>query len=505
MTEWLRALVPTPTWIRASLAPLLVFLAMSTDRNYLADFWHHLARGRAIVEQGSLVDNDLFTYTVPGQPFQDVNWLTQVFYFVLYERGGMDLVRLVNALTLAATLGLLVFLCWRRCGSLQVASVVSVLTFFGLWQVLTVRPQTFSFLLFVLLLTLLEMSRSRPWLLVWPPLLLALWTNLHGAFPAGLMLIGCFLTAAAWDAWREGQRVFRDRSTRTLALCLLASVLATLVNPYGWRVYEYVSTTSSAAAQRRIDEWVPPTLDLWIGKAWLVSMILLAALYLINYARSGRRPATREVCLIVCFLPLACGSARLVAWWLLLVAPLIASLAAPLLARSTHQTAERPSLTAATFFSIVLGLAILNAPGMDRYNPLPLPSRGVQRVEDDLEALHPYLLVQQRPGRIFSRFEWGEYLTWSFVPAYQVFMDGRIEIYPDRVWDEYTAVTCGADNWQAILDQYQVNYLLLDTSYHSHTGLLARVERSTMWRQLAQVGKAVLYTRGRPLPPAAPG
>src|SRR5947209_6650724 len=107
MTAMARRLVPTDVWVRLALVPALVFIALATDRNYLADFWHHLARGRAICAEGRLVDEDRFTFTVAGQPFRDVNWLSQVAYHALFAQGGLDLVRAVNALTLAAALALL--------------------------------------------------------------------------------------------------------------------------------------------------------------------------------------------------------------------------------------------------------------------------------------------------------------------------------------------------------------------------------------------------------------
>ena len=48
----------------------------------------------------------------------------------------------------------------------------------------------------------LYFRRRRPWLLWIAPLVLALWANLHGAFPAGLLLVGCFLLGDAWSALR---------------------------------------------------------------------------------------------------------------------------------------------------------------------------------------------------------------------------------------------------------------------------------------------------------------
>src|SRR5215475_7915342 len=84
---------PSDDWVRFLLVPCLAFIALASNTAYLADFWHHLARGRAIVEDGRLLDHDIFTCTVPGQSFQDLNWLSQVIYYQLFDVGGLALVR----------------------------------------------------------------------------------------------------------------------------------------------------------------------------------------------------------------------------------------------------------------------------------------------------------------------------------------------------------------------------------------------------------------------------
>jgi hypothetical protein len=244
-----RKLLPPGAWARAVLVPALVFMALATDRNYLADFWHHLARGRAMAAEGRLVDEDRFTFTVPGRPFQDVNWLSQVGYHALFEAGGLELVRCVNALALAAALAL---------------------------------------------------------------------------------------------------------------------------------------------------------------------------------------------------------------------------------------------LAVAVVFSL---------PGVREHNPLLRVSRQGPLVEDDLEAVHRHLRARVGAGRVFSKFEWGEHLSWTGAPDFKVFMDGRIEIYPDDVWDDYAAVTCGRPDWERILDARGVDFLLLDADFHGRTGLLARVARSAGWRQELRSRDALLFVR----------
>ena len=494
MTSFPKKLLPTNTWVRLAIVPALVFIALMADRNYLADFWHHLARGRAMVEEGRLVDHDQFTFTIPGQSFQDLNWLSQVAYYQLYQWGGMDLLRVANALFLCLTLSMLVCLCWRKSGSLPAAAGLGIFTFFGLWQILTIRPQTFSLLLFVLLYDVLDRSEERPGWLVVPPFILALWANLHGAFPAGLMLIGCFGLTAAWQGWRAG-RLFNNPQTWRLAICLAVSLLATLINPYGWGIYEYVRQTSGIASGRGIDEWGPPTLDFWISKFGLASLIVMIGLVFASI-RSGRKPAAREVILVGCFLPLACLWVRMVAWWLIISAPLAAMLIVYLWPKSRDSEEKpAPAWDAALVLGAILVLLVMSLPGLQPYNPVLAGRVATPRTEEELDTVHRRLAELAPQGRIFTRLEWGEYLTWSYSPNYKVFMDGRVEIYPNKVWEEYSTLTKGRAGWDKILDDYRVDFLVLDGTFHDQTGLLARVEESPRWQRLQQAGPALLYVR----------
>src|SRR5260370_16404380 len=117
-------LQPTDAWVRALLVPAVVFFACGIDRNYQTDLWHHLARGRIIATEGHIPNTDRFTYTVRGQPFQDVNWLSQLLFFRIYQLGGLDLLQTVNAMLVAAVMALLVWLCRRGSGSLLLAAGV---------------------------------------------------------------------------------------------------------------------------------------------------------------------------------------------------------------------------------------------------------------------------------------------------------------------------------------------------------------------------------------------
>jgi hypothetical protein len=272
---------------------------------------------------------------------------------------------------------------------------------------------------------------------------------------------------------------------------MFACFLATFVNPYGWNVYRYVGVTSSVANARRIDEWLPPGLHLFAGKIWVASVLMVMLLF----ALPGRRPKASEVSLVLCFLLFSCGSIRMAAWWLLIVAPISAGLLMDKVRRNCSLTekAEAPNWGAALTTLALLGTAIFCIPSFEKHNPVLSWLGRTKRTEDDLQRV-AQSIRQHDPGRIFSRFEWGEYLGWSLAPQYKIFMDGRIEIYPDQVWQDFSAITRGRADWEDILDRYKVDYLVLDSSGFN-ADLLPQVRQSSIWVEEERTGSAVLFRR----------
>jgi hypothetical protein len=490
---------PTDAWVRLLLAPAVLFVACGVDRNYQTDLWHHLARGRLIVAEGRLVDDDRFTYTVPGRPFVDSNWGWQVVFYRLYEAGGVPLLQAVNAAVGVAALAAAVGVAARRSGSAVAALAAGLLAVAGLWQqAVLIRPQTASFLLFALLLATLEAGRSRrAWLLA-APLILAAWVNCHGGFPVGLVLVGCYAVAAALAPNEprpsgSGQTPAAPSRSRLVSAlpwagCLALCVAATLLNPYGWRVYEYVLHTSGTASARRIDEWLPTTPFSLIGAVFWLSLPLAVAALIV------RRPSAWELVPLLVFVVAAFGAARMVAWWLLLLTPVLAVRLAALLPKAEP---SRPTTGAALTCIGLAAVMVLSLPWFESVNPVfRLPGRA-HRVESDLQAVGDGMKEQAPRGRLFCRFDWGEYFGWELAPDYTVFMDGRIEIYPDDVWAEYVTVTRAEDGWQAVLDRYDVDWLVLDESGYHHA-LLPAVRASPRWRETdLGRGTAVVFRRVR--------
>lgn len=481
------AFLPSLDTVRLVLAPALVLIVTGLDRGYQTELWQHLARGRLIAQEASVVSVDRFTFTVPGREFRDGNWLSQLAGYGLYQAGGLELVQVANSLILAAAVGLLVLLCWRESGSTQIAGAAGVWAFLGLWQTLLIRPQSVSILLFVVLYAVLLAAVRRPRLLALCPFVMALWVNVHGGFAVGLALI---LTFAAPAAWRRFGRRERDPAPfYPWPACFVMCVGATLLNPYGWEVYLYAGGLSAVGVARGIEEWLPPSPRTLVGIIFALSVVGVGLLSVIG----RRRLTVRDACVLSCFAIPAFLSVRMTVWWFLAAAPIAARLASgikdPLLSGS-----PRPSRVAAGALAILAMACVASLPILESISPLPAATRSARRIEDDLAAIASALLSSPDAApRLFTRMEWANYFAWRLDGRTPVFVEGHVELYPADVWSDYTTVNDGRPGWRDVLDRYRVSFLVIDPT--GQRALLSEVRSSPEWTQRASSGGAVLFER----------
>jgi hypothetical protein len=186
----------------------------------------------------------------------------------------------------------------------------------------------------------------------------------------------------------------------------------------------------------------------------------------------------------------------MIGWWLLATAPILAGQIAAVLPRPRPEEPGRTNVGAAACCVLLAAAMVLSLPWFEQANPVfrIWPQRQ-HRTETDLQAVADFLPRTGRQQRLFTRFAWGEYLGWRRSPDYAIFMDGRIEIYPDEVWARYEAVTRGRPDWQQILDEYGVDWLVLDGSSGYHAGLLEQVRQSPRWEQVFQQGEVLVFRR----------
>jgi tetratricopeptide (TPR) repeat protein len=299
---------------------------------------------------------------------------------------------------------------------------------------------------------------------------MVLWANLHGGFVFGFGAIGLLALVQTLRRSRAAGRLALDAPTW---LCVAATLLALLCNPWGWHILEYPAAyLDSHSPYRSILEWQPPDFDLdprgFAGRfAWLVVAALAgAALPLRERPRDAYLLSLSGVTLAM-----ALTSRRFIPLFALCALPLVARLfAAAFEAVRTALSAERRARLAPFGPPAALLLAAL------LWRGVPLAPHFLERwTEAQLypRAALAYLRALDAGPRLLNHYNWGGYVM-LHAPELRVWIDGRANtLYDDKLYNDYVAITAGGEGLAARLVQYPADAALLPTGSRLVTALSA--------------------------------
>jgi hypothetical protein len=486
------------------LLPLVLVFATTAASPLKGDAWWTITTGRLIAATHTLPTSYPFTFPPQSTPFVDAQWLAQLVYVAPYPLLGLEGIVVLDAMLVTATFALLLALAFRRSRSARAAALCTALGGVVAGTNLQPRAQTLGYLCFAATLWLLgppalggrtDAPHDR-WRIGALFAIEALWANLHGSFFLGLALTALFFLGHVGEQWRSQklQAVLSQSRTRFLLFAGLAQALATLITPFSLGLYAYVLQLSGNATIRtEITEWLPPRLDTSTGVVFFVSLGLVVACL----AGSRLRWRLTDVLLLTAFGVLGLQAIRNVAWWGLILGPVLAPYAAQVrLPLRSGDTPSKPIRVLPNAILIgALGLIALSAlPWVKDANPLlPDERRGVITTDAPRDAAR-FLATRTDCGRVFSPQTWSGYLEWSFWPRCLTMVDeGPIEVYSQQVWDDYWTMHTGDQAAVEILDKYGVDLLVL--SEEQQARLIEQVRASPRWRQIYGDEQAGVFER----------
>ena len=422
-------------------------------------YWH-LASGQWMLDHGAVLKNDVFSSTVTGQPYSVGEWLGEIVLYVSYAAGGWTGLVLLRSALIAVSAFFVTRLALRSGVPLAFGlalAIAALLLSSILW---TDRPNLFSLALFPLLLDLLLAARAgRTRLLVAAPALVLVWTDLHGGYALGLVLIGLFTLDA----------LLRRGPWRPFAIATALAAIATLLDP---GALGFGSAFAHAIAPPRyIVEEMPPDV--------LTPAGLVFAAFVLGVIAAGMRAGGTllDALVLVPLLALALSAQRDMPYFAFAALPYLAA-ALPLAVpwRPAAWRAPRGVLAGMTVGVVASVLVTLTA----------LPS-----VPD--ERAYPagaVALLGRTSGALLNEYDWGGFLIWR-APAHPVFIDGRLlPFLPDVLAEWQTAVRLGP-GWRDVLARRQVATVLLRPDRP-----LAGALREDGWRVLGEApGAWVLLAR----------
>ena len=228
------------------------------------DLGWQMAIARWTVQHHQIPSVDVLSYTAAGQP-----WIYPVgsglLFYGAFLLGGYSLLSWLAAAGCAGVVALLL----RR--GTAVSAALAILAVPLITSRTTPRAEMFTVVLFAATLSLLwqqhEGGDARLWLL---PVLMVAWVNLHPGFIAGLGLLGAYVMVEVLDMLQPDLRIGARTRLRRAWPWLLATFAATLINPWGWNVFQVIARQEAAmgAHSQLILEWAPIPMNwthIWNG------------------------------------------------------------------------------------------------------------------------------------------------------------------------------------------------------------------------------------------------
>lgn len=487
----------------------------------------HIRTGEWILAHHAVPTHDLFSYSKPNGAWFAWEWLTDVIWATLNAHGGLATVACFALLLLAITFVLL-FRLVRRKSNAFVAIGVTMLAATASSVHWLARPHLFTLLFLVLFYGALEHVRDGrktiwgiPYLAILPPATVV-WTNLHGGFFVGVLMIGTYGVAELLQLLllpATGDRGPALRRARAYVLTSLACLGASLLNPYTWRlhvhIFQYVVDPYSA---QHIMEFLSVSFHHPLA-IFFEAMLLLATLAGFWFASEGSftqpllllmwaHAALLSTRNIPIFMLLAAPPAAeaLQAWLERLPAMHVAGWVKKLASRFNNVAAEMSETDSigrwhpVSVLAMLMIAALLYAPHpperfRPEFNPKSFPAAAIDTLRHD-------------PGaRIFTSDQWGDYLIYRLYPKTKVFMDGRSDFYGDDFNKKYLDVLDVNYGWDKTLDKFGVNTILMPPG----SPLAGVLKESARWRVVYDDGTAVVFrsaagrTAGAPLSVASGG
>jgi len=497
----------SPALLRYAPALVLFAIVVADCARYAGtDLWGHIAFGQTMLKQGRVPWLDYYSYSAPGAPYFDHEWLAQVIMAGVYDALGVVGLKLMKLALTAATIILLAGAEGETGASLGVQSGVLMAVALALLPLMQFRPQLFTFVLMAALLLILARDNYRGhaplWLLV--PMMM-LWVNLHGGFIIGLAVIAVYGGVAGSQALLEGRGW---RRPLRFAAVTGATAAATLATPYGTSAWGAIFQTFERPSILNADtEWQP--LIVFLRNTWdqphsgnvflllVVAMLIFLAVTLVLTPSSEDLPLV-AVAIVMGISPFV--SVRNMALAMIAAAVPLARhcqlLVDKVRSRSVRDTTKSTSdvLTPAAqilMVSLAMLLAVetgLFSRSMPTSRPSPLGALSFMQRHD----LH---------GNVLCNFEWGEFMIFHDADS-RVFIDGRYQlVYPPKVIEDYLDFYHDLPGAAGMLESYQHAYVLISPGVDADKFMRSRKD----WKLIYSDSASVLFARAQSRAADIPG
>ena len=496
----------------AFLMPIvLLFGRMAGAKTLLGDCdtgWH-IRTGQWIAANHWVPARDIFSFSKPGDPWYAWEWLSDVIFAWIHAHGGLRAVVVFAILLLCTVFSLLYRLVLRNSNPILAIFLTMIAAASSTIHWLA-RPHLFTLLFVVLFYGALESVRSGktrlhgiPYLAILP-VATVLWTNLHGGFFVGILLICAYGGAELltfFFAAEERERESARQQSRAYFASAFGCLAASFLNPYTYHLHVHLAEyLRDPWNSQHIGEFLSPSFHdpTALFFETLLALAAMAAFW------SFRRGRLAEPILLAMWGHGALLAARNIPIFAILAAPAAARMlqawldcsgewnvtgwARAAAARFRNTAVRMSEMESVGRWHLVsaIGIALVAAA---IFAPHPPKMFRAEFDPDSYPAGALATLKSNASARIFTNDEWGDYLIWSLYPTNRVFVDGRSDFYGDDFEAQYVDILNVRDGWEKTLGRFGVDTILLPPD----APLAGALKQSSRWKMVYGDSVAVVF------------
>ena len=494
-------------WGRLAAGAALLFIAtLQVHRLDDSDVWWHLASGRLIAQTADVARTDPFSFTAAGAPWLNRQWLFEVGAYGAWQAAGPAGPALAaGALHLAAFACLLLLA--RRRLPLWAAAVLVYLAASAAVERFTMRPEAVTFLGIGLYLLLLDgrMTARRALALV---MIHVVWANAHALSILGLAVlaaeaVSALIASRAPQSARWLQPSRREPSERRhLGLATLGVMAAECITPFGvagalYPLWLFGLLRGGSLMSTTVIEHKDTVLAELSPEAALALVALLAIAAVAAVVGMGRWRLS-HLLVAAGFAYLALVARRNVALVGFGTIPLIAVGMSPLVTRISSSQRSRSLLGALCALAFVIQTGrVVHGDYYQRARltrtfglgqSLLLAPSGVSFFLDD----------EIGSGRVLNDDMLGGLLLWEGRGTRRVFIDGRMQVYPPAVYEDWQVTLSDPSRFPDLAERWGIQAVALHHPSPGRLEMAGAIARRPDWHVAYLDAGGVVLTRSRP-------
>jgi hypothetical protein len=478
---------------------LVVFAVVIADARQLSDpdMWGHVLWGRELLAHGALPRGNPYSYSAPGYPWLRHEWLSEVVMGATFNLFGPLGLKLLKFACTGGTVCFMVLAMSETAAPAFVQVPILLIAALMLLPAMQFRPTLFDFLSLSAIVALLSRHNWRGSAPLWLAIpIIAIWSNLHGGFFVGIVVIGVYGVTTLLADMLAGNGPRRGFGIIAITAVAAASTLCTfLIPPARDTWYTLIESIMNPMTHYSIEDWKPLLAALRAApggsvaqKYFVVVLVFFGAavLSVILKPRGGDAPLVAVGALLVAS---AFAAERNIPIAAITISPVFANHLGLLVRRreapaAWDANAREVSRAGRLVMEVLITLVAI---AFARFDGVLTP--GINANGNPVRAVE-FMKSHRLEGNVLAQYGWGQYVIWHGAPGMKVFIDSRYDLaYPPAVVWDWLKLANNLDGASHTIAAYPHDFVLLDKDSPG----IKVMDSQRDWRLIYSDGTARLY------------